>query len=144
MIAILIRWAHRLLAVGCCLGPMQASDAADAAEVWVVTDSAHPVRAPRGVRLTELDAATRIERELAIQLPADTSRAAVLVQQRMARGGLALQRDLAEAYQGIVDGWSAGVTKIPAVIVDRRYIVYGERDVERAVRAIERYRSDTP
>lgn len=144
MIAILIRWAHRVLGVAFCLGPIQASHAFDAPEVWVVTDSAHPVRAPRGVRLTELDAAARIEGELASQLPTDTARASVLVQQRMARGGLALQRDLAEAYQGIVDAWSAGVTKIPAVIVDRRYIVYGERDVERAVRAIERYRSNKP
>lgn len=141
MIAILIRWANRLLAVGACFGPLLASDAA---EIWVVTDSAHPVHAPRGVRVTELDAATRIERELAIQLPADTSRAAALVQQRMARGGFALQRELAAAYQGVIDAWSAGVTKIPAVIVDRRYIVYGERDVERAVRTIERYRSHQP
>lgn len=144
MFAILIRWAHRVLAVAFCLGPIQASDAADAAEVWVVTDSAHPVRASSGVRVTELDAAARIEGELAIQLPADATRAAALVQQRMARGGLALQRELAAAYQGVIDAWSAGVTKIPAVIVDRRYIVYGERDVERALRAIERYRSSKP
>jgi integrating conjugative element protein (TIGR03757 family) len=116
----------------------------NAAEVWVVTDRAHPVRAPHGARMTELDAAARIERELAIQLPADSARAVALVQQRIAHGGLALQRELAQAYQSIVDAWSAGVTKIPAVIVGRRYIVYGERDVERAVRAIERYRSNHP
>jgi integrating conjugative element protein (TIGR03757 family) len=141
MFATLVRRAKCLLALGVCLGPILTSEAA---EVWVVTDRAHPVRAPQGARVTELDAATRIEHELAIQLPADRARAATLVQQRLARGGLALQRELADAYQGIVDAWSAGVTKIPAVIVDRRYIVYGERDVERAVRAIERYRSNHP
>jgi integrating conjugative element protein (TIGR03757 family) len=141
MIAILIRRLRRLLAVYTCLAPI---GLCNAAEVWVVTDSAHSVRAPSGVRVTELDAATRIERELSIQLPVDASHAANLVQQRMAGGGRALQRELAEAYQGIVDAWSAGVMKVPAVIVDRRYIVYGEGDVERAVRAIEHYRSSQP
>lgn len=47
------------LAAGLCaalLGPIAA-----AADVLIVTDSRHPVQAPAGVRIIELDQATRIE-----------------------------------------------------------------------------------
>ena len=50
-------------------------------------------------------------------------------------------RRMAAAYQDIVEVWSFGVTKLPAVIVDRRYVVYGEPDVNSAVSLIKRYRS---
>ena len=68
------------LAAGLCaalLGPI----AAAAADVLVVTDSRHPVQAPAGVRVIELDRATRIEVELAAHLPADPQQAATLVRQ---------------------------------------------------------------
>ncbi|NQB78478.1 DUF1525 domain-containing protein, partial [Pseudomonas aeruginosa] len=34
--------------------------------------------------------------------------------------------------------------KIPAVVVDRRYVVYGEPDVSRAVARINAYQSAQP
>jgi integrating conjugative element protein (TIGR03757 family) len=123
---------------------MICSRVALSAEIWVVTDHQHPVQAPPEARVTYLDAASRIERELSRALPAKSALAAALVQERMTRGGIALQRALVKAYQDVADAWSTGITKIPAVIVDRRYIVYGERNVERALREIERHRSTTP
>ena len=78
------------LAAGLCaalLGPIAA-----AADVLIVTDSRHPVQAPAGVRIIELDQATRIEVELAAHLPADPQQAAALVRQRLHDGGEALQR----------------------------------------------------
>jgi len=39
-------------------------------------------------------------------------------------------------------GWA--FAKIPAVVVDRRYVVYGEPDVPRAVARIDAYRSTQP
>ena len=44
----------------------------------------------------------------------------------------------------MTDAWSLGVTKIPAVVVDRRYVVYGETDVSRALARIEEYRRAQP
>ena len=105
-----------------------------AADVLVVTDSRHPVQAPAGVRIIELDQATRIEVELAAHLPADPQQAAALV----------LQRRIGHAYQGVADAWGLGIAKIPAVVVDRRYVVYGEPDVSRAVARINAYRSTQP
>lgn len=115
-----------------------------AADVRVFTDRDHPIEAPAGVPVVELDAATRIESALAADLPSDPAQAAAIVQQRLQDGGAALQRRLADAYQGVTDAWSLGVTKIPAVVVDRRYVVYGETNVSRALARIEAYRRTAP
>jgi integrating conjugative element protein (TIGR03757 family) len=131
-----------LLAVGLCLSLF--GSVAVAADVFVVTDSRHPVQAPAGVRVIELDQPARIEAELAAHLPADPGKAAVLVRQRLRSGGEALQRRIGHAYQGVADAWGLGIAKIPAVVVDRRYVVYGETDVARAVARIDAYRSARP
>lgn len=115
-----------------------------AAEILVVTDSRHPVQATGGARLIELDQHARIEAELSAHVPADPSRGAVLVQQRLNSGGIDLQQRLGAAYLGVVDAWSLGVTTIPAVIVDHRYVVYGEPDVAKAVALIEVHRRTQP
>ncbi|MDH0095731.1 TIGR03757 family integrating conjugative element protein [Pseudomonas sp. GD04158] len=117
---------------------------AQAAEILVVTDSRHPVQATGGARLIELDQPARIEAELGAHVPADPSRGAAMVQQRLYSGGVELQQRLGAAYQGVVDAWSLGVTTIPAVIVDHRYVVYGEPDVAKAVALIEAHRRTQP
>ena len=117
---------------------------AAAADVRVFTDRHHAVEAPSGVYVVELDAPARIEAELAANLPADPAQAAAIVRQRLQDCGTPLQRRLANAYQGLTDAWSLGVTKIPAVVVDRRYVVYGETDVPRALARIEEYRRMQP
>jgi integrating conjugative element protein (TIGR03757 family) len=63
-----------------------------------------------------------------------------MVRQRLHAGGSALQHRLTAAYQGVTDAWSLGITQIPAVIVDGRYVVYGVPDVNRAVALIKTYR----
>lgn len=111
-----------------------------AADVLVFTDQQHAVVAPNDVPVIHLDAPAEIEAELASELPADTQRAKAIVRQRLGGGGSDLQARLASAYQGVVDAWTLGITKLPAVVVERRYVVYGEADVARAITAIEAYK----
>ncbi|CAJ0723212.1 TIGR03757 family integrating conjugative element protein [Ralstonia pickettii] len=117
---------------------------ASAADVLVVTDSRHPVQSTAGARVIDLDLPERIEAELAAGLPNDPNSAAALVQQRLRDGGPTLQRRIGSAYQGVADAWGLGVAKIPAVVVDRRYVVYGEPDVARAVARIEAHQRALP
>ncbi|UOB56995.1 TIGR03757 family integrating conjugative element protein [Burkholderia pyrrocinia] len=126
------------VAVALLLSPAFAS-----AQVWVITDRQHPVQG-KPDRLIELDAPPRIEQELTAGLPRDSSQAAALVQRRLNQGGNALQQRLGNAYQGVADAWSLGVQKIPAVVVDKRYVVYGETDVARAVARIAQHRERRP
>lgn len=121
------------------------SVAASAADVLVVTDQQHPVSARIGMRVIDLDAPGRIvDSALAAGLPADPTRAAAIARQRLQGGSDALQKRLALAYQGVIEAWSLGITKIPAVIVDRQYVVYGVPDVDRALELIDQYRSTRP
>ncbi|MGQ3179861.1 MAG: TIGR03757 family integrating conjugative element protein [Blastomonas fulva] len=115
-----------------------------AADVVVVTDSRHPVKTMGGERLIELDEGPRIEAALSAQLPAHPEQATAIVKRRLNNGGADLQRRIASAYQGVADAWSLGVTSIPAVVVDQRYVVYGEPDVARAVARIAQHRSPQP
>jgi len=115
------------------------------AEVWVVTDSSHPVTGSASAqRVIQLDTAQQIETELSANLPNDPQRAAGIVQQRLNQGGDTLQQRLRAAYQGITDAWSMGITALPAVVVDQRYVVYGEADVNKALARIAQYRKDNP
>lgn len=115
-----------------------------ASDIWVVTDQQHPVQPVPGIHLIELDAPSRLRHELSAQLPADPKQAAAVVQRRIQQGGPELQHRLAAAYQGVVDAWQLGLTKVPAVVVDRRFVVYGEPNIARALSWIETYRRTHP
>ena len=132
-----IAWAGGLVLALC-------GQVASAADVLVVTDSRHPVQSAAGARVVELDLPERIEAELAAGLPNEPSRAAALVQQRLRDGGQALQRRIGSAYQGVADAWGLGIVKVPAVVADRRYVVYGDPDVTRALARIEAHRRTQP
>ena len=120
------------------------STAATAAEVLVITDSGHPVQVEAGTRVIELDLPARIEAELSAGLPTDPAQAAAIVHQRLREGGRDLQRRIGRAYQDVADAWGLGIAKVPAVVVDRHYAVYGESDVARAAARIETYRRTQP
>ncbi|VVM79891.1 hypothetical protein PS663_02264 [Pseudomonas fluorescens] len=112
------------------------------AETWVITDQAHPVSVPTGVRIIRLDDQQRLEELLSQHLPNDQRQAEATIQRYLATpAGKRLQSDLVQAQQGITDAWSVGVEKIPAVVVDRRYVVYGEADAAKAIAQIDRARS---
>lgn len=116
-----------------------------AQEVWVITESGKPLQGAHApARVIELDGAQRIQAELGAGLPADPRQAEPIVRQRLQEGGSALQRRMQTAYQGITDAWSLGVTSIPAIVVDQRYVVYGENDLDQALARIARYRKEQP
>lgn len=115
-----------------------------AADVWIVTDRQHPMHHTTDARVIELDAPPRIEAALSKNLPADPAQAADTVRQRLQANHGALSRQLASAWQAVADAWSLGVTTIPAVIVDRHYVVYGDPDAAHAVTRIQAYREAHP
>ncbi|CFL01733.1 TIGR03757 family integrating conjugative element protein [Burkholderia pseudomallei] len=132
--------AHCHFALLTTLAVATLTSSAVAAEVWIVTDSTHPVRTIPGARVIELDAPARLESKLSADLPPDPHEAAARVQQRLAADHATLTRQLATAYQAVTDAWSLGVTHVPAVIVYRRYVVYGDPDAAHAIARIHTYR----
>lgn len=112
------------------------------ADTWVFTDRSHSVFTPTATRVILLDQQQLLETELSRALPTDPHQAATIVKKRLnSTSGRRLQSDLAKAQQALADAWSMGIEKIPAVVVDRRYVVYGEPDVAKALELINRTRS---
>ncbi|WP_176464789.1 TIGR03757 family integrating conjugative element protein [Pseudomonas fragi] len=112
------------------------------AETLVFTVKLHPISSATGARLVLLDQQHHLETELSRALPSDPQQAAAIIQNRLnSPSGKRLQSDLAKAQQALTDAWSLGIEKIPAVVVDRRYVVYGEPDVAKALELINRARS---
>ena len=104
------------------------------AQTWVITDQSHPITSSGQARIIHLDQQQHLESELSRALPTNPHQAAAIIQNRLnTPSGKRLQTDLAKAQQDLADVWSLGITQIPAVVVDRRYVVYGEPDVAKAL-----------
>lgn len=112
------------------------------AETWAITDSLHPLTSiPVDVRVIKLDDQQRIEGELSRRLPPNPHQAALAAQQLMRTpAGAELMRQLASAQQGATDAWSTGVLKVPAVVIDRQFVVYGQPNVAAAIESIQAMR----
>ncbi|MFU5001147.1 TIGR03757 family integrating conjugative element protein [Pseudomonas paraeruginosa] len=131
-------WWPRPLAVGLLLVLLTG---ASQAETWVITDQAHPVTATGSSRVLLLDAQQHLEEQLTDALSKDPQQAQAAFQQLLqSPEGRRLQAELVKAQQDVADAWSLGVEKIPAVVVDRQYVVYGEPDVPRALELIAKAR----
>ncbi len=112
------------------------------AEIVVITDSAHPVQLVPGARLINLDEPQRIKKSLFGSLPANPQQAAAIARQRLdSPEGTRAKQELLTAQQGVADAWSLGIAKIPAVVVDRKFVVYGQPNVAAALQAIQAHRS---
>ncbi|MDR2031238.1 MAG: TIGR03757 family integrating conjugative element protein [Azoarcus sp.] len=117
---------------------------AGAADIRVYTDHSIALQHTRGAKIVFLDAPQHLEQALSAGLPADAGRAGVIARQRLQAGGAHLRREFANAWQGVTDAWRLGITKIPAVVADGRYVIYGESDVAKAVARIAAFRSKKP
>jgi integrating conjugative element protein (TIGR03757 family) len=115
-------------------------------DVRVYTDDLHPVASQPGitVKVFKLDETQRLLSNLSANLPTDPSQAAAIARQRLAQGGANWQARMQQASQGVADAWSLGIAKVPAVVVNGRYVVYGETDVGKALQLIEQYRRAHP
>lgn len=143
-----VPWAYRrrsspVAAIWFALASIAAASAGEA-EVRIYTIRSIPVNAPGWARIVYLDAAGALEEQLSAGLPHDPVRAVTTARQRLVDEGATLQRDLAIAYEGIAEAWSLGITTLPAVIIDRRYVIYGEADVASALARIGAFRKSKP
>lgn len=117
---------------------------ASADEVAVYTIRSISVSAPPGAIIIHIDSVEVIEEQLSTNLSDDPARAVAVARQRLLDGGKSLQHDLASAFEDVAEAWSLGITTLPAVVVDRRYVVYGEPDIARALATVEAFRRAQP
>ncbi|ROO24119.1 integrating conjugative element protein [Salinisphaera japonica YTM-1] len=89
---------------------------------------------PDNATVVELDKPSRLDKQLSQGLPDKKDTAARAVQKRLA----GFKEAYGEAYSGLMRAWRLGVTKVPAVVVDGTYVVYGQPNVTAAVAEIRR------
>ena len=112
------------------------------AETWAITDSAHPLSfVPSNVRVIKLDEQQLSEEQMSKHLPRAPREAAIAARQMISSpAGRALTQQLAVAQQGVTDAWGLRVEKVPAVVIDRKYVVYGQPNVTAAIEVVEQHR----
>lgn len=99
----------------------------------VFTIAGEPVtHVPDGVTVVELDKPSRLDKQLSEGLPNNKAAAAKVVQQRLS----GFKNAYGEAYRGLIRAWRLGIKRVPAVVVDGQYVVYGQPDVAAAVAEI--------
>ena len=122
-----------LAMASCCAAAKTDTETPDVA---VFTLSTIPVRAD-GAAVYELDRGDRLVAELGEGLPADLDRARAEMRRRIESSeGRQLLFGLAEAADGNALAARLGIEKLPAVVVDGLYAVYGVHDVRRALELV--------
>ncbi|WP_416139132.1 TIGR03757 family integrating conjugative element protein [Halomonas sp. HK25] len=108
--------------------------------IEVFTTAGEPaLNVPPDVAVIELDAPGRLDAKLSHDLPADPDVAASLMRERMSSPEWQETADLyADSYVGLARAWQLGVEKVPAVVIDGRYVIYGQLDVAEALSEAER------
>lgn len=119
----------------CLVGPVLAEPA-----IEVFTTAGEPViNVPSGAAVIELDVPGRLDALLSQQLPADPDVAAALMRERMTTPAWQETADrYADSYLGLARAWQLGVEKVPAVVIDGRYVIYGQPDVAQALNEADR------
>lgn len=132
----------RAVLSACCVVTALMWGGVASAGVEVFTIAGEPVtNVPPKAAVVELDAPARLDARLSQGLPDDPDRAKQVLQSRM--GGPDWQATLQRynrVYTGLARAWMLGVEKVPAVVVDGQYVVYGEHDVAAALAEIEQAR----
>ena len=116
--------------------------AAAAGDVVAFTLSSMSLRAGVGATVHVLDARDGHAEAFGAGLPDDPERALAEARRRMETpAGRATLARLAEAAAGNALAGRLGIEKLPAVVVDGRYVVYGVRDVAHAVERVAAWRA---
>lgn len=117
------------------------SSSASPSETLIFTTADYPVTETTvNTSVFYLDAPEKLTAELFNNLPDDSKSA-----ERQARKAMSSsqwqQHDAAlrEAFKGALKAWSLGIEKIPAVVMDGRFVVYGTTNIELARKKLSQY-----
>ena len=126
------------------------ADPAEPVEIFAVAaDPITGVEALRAaghpVQVYDLDAPAALDADLSRDLPADPLAARAQVQNRLAGADrTALVRRAQVAYASALRALDYGLERIPAVVFDRRAVVYGEWDLVEALARYRQWRAPAP
>lgn len=92
----------------------------------------------------DLSARKRLEAELSYGLPGDPRLAQVMVRERVSQIPERMKQALIDAHQGELNARQYGIRRVPAVVFDGWYVVYGTSDLTEALGTYQREGEATP
>lgn len=128
-----------LIHLPACLAMLCLAQPAIAQTITAFTNSQTRLQnAPPATTIYELDVGMRIEDAMSVDLPANPQEAEQILRARMQSvEWRAMEAQLTRSAEGLAKAKALGVTKIPAVVVNDRYVVYGVTDVTHALQMIQ-------
>lgn len=114
-----------------------------AQSIQAFTTRDHPLTNAGGVPVVYLDRHEVVEERFSELLPDDPQEA--LKAANLLIGSpqwQMLQHQLSTAYSDLVVAWRLGIARVPAVVVDDQYVVYGQTDVQAAIERISAFRDE--
>jgi len=127
--------------------PLLAVKSASASEVWVFTAEGSPPL--RSIELADQHFVLRMNdptlKSLDFPNPgSDAAAKRMALAQIQSPLGQRLIARIRTNNEARITAWMIGIQRVPAVLVDREYVVYGGDDVRSAVESIRRYRQHEP
>ncbi|EBL8291855.1 TIGR03757 family integrating conjugative element protein [Salmonella enterica] len=112
------------------------------ARTVIYTTEHYPVANPEpGVLVQTLENVQMLEQSLFPSLSSDPALAQQQIKQRMQKSDWQEQEArLTSAYQVLTDAYTLGIEKVPAVVFDGRYVVYGTTDIRLAEKKLNEWR----
>lgn len=131
-------WLLCLMIGGMPIISMASSNLERINSIEVFTIAGEPVsNVPDNVPVIELDAPERLDARVSEGLSADLEAAQSTMRERMTSPEWqGIMQRYGDLYTGVTRAWMLRVEKLPAVVVDGRYVVYGQHDVVAAVEDI--------
>ena len=124
-------------ALSCGLSTAMAQSQASVTTVEVFANSATHVQAPQGtsylVRIYRLDAMQNVADQLSRHLPNNESEARAYMLQQEAQIRRRYKDQITNAANGMSLAIHYRLDRLPAVVIDRKAVIYGVPDVERAL-----------
>lgn len=129
-----------VLAAAMALGASAAEATGSRVEVFTV--DAMPVVNARDASVHHVDAILRLEQQLSANLPSDPTRAQAIVAQRISKLGPGLEHAARRSAITLARCAQLGIQRVPAIVFDGRWVVYGVTDVDVARRIFSARTSD--
>ncbi|EFV1988362.1 TIGR03757 family integrating conjugative element protein [Salmonella enterica] len=116
------------------------------AQTVIYTTARYPVENPEpGVVIQVLEDIHSLEQSLFPVLSQHPERAEQQAREQMKQPDWREQEArLTRAYQSLLDAYALGVEKVPAVVLDERYVVYGTTDIRVAEKKRDTWQETQP
>lgn len=108
-------------------------------EVFTITGMP-PQNMPSNAVLVEIDAAGRIDALLSESLPDDPEQAVAFMQQVMGSPEWEVfSQQLKQAYTGLARAQQLNIEKVPAIVINSTFVIYGVTKVDDALKLFHEY-----